>query len=286
MKLITLVMFFLVFPLSADAGVLIKVDPEFPIQGEPISITLIGANSTTTISSATIGKQKLNFFVYDNKIMALHGIDLGAKVGTSTITIKLKNGESLTKELVVNKRPTVEAHIDIPQKLGGNTPQAAKKLVTNLIDEQAIVTKITSVVRPKAFWKEKFVLPVKNPVVTDTYGYSRNTVGYQIAHKGLDFRAKVGDEVYSINRGVVRDVKVYPTFGRTIIVDHGFGLYSMYLHLSKARVVVGQLVLPGQLIGLAGDSGYTTGPHLHLTIRVGGVSIDPQAFYKLFGVNI
>lgn len=278
------VLFFL--PISVGAQAEITLRPENPIQGEPVAIIVSGINSTSTISSATLGKQKLNFFVYNKEIMALYGIDLSAKVGTSTITVKLNNGNTISKDLVISKRPSVEASIDIPQKLGGNTPQAAKKLVTNLIDEQAIVTKITSVVRPKSFWKDKFVLPSRNPIVTDTYGYSRNTVGYQIAHKGTDFRAKIGDEVLAINRGVVRDVKVYPTFGRTIIVDHGFGLYSMYLHLSKAKVAVGQLVLPGQVIGLSGDSGYATGPHLHLTIRVGGVSIDPQAFYKIFGVNI
>jgi hypothetical protein len=264
----------------------IELNPESPIQGEPVLITLVDVSATSSIKSATIGKEKLNFFIYDGKTSALYGVDLSAKVGTTTVSVLLKNGESAKKELIISPRPKVEAPLDIPQKLGGNTPQAAKKLVKNLINEQEIVGKIMSVVKPKAFWKDNFVFPVKNPIITDNYGYSRDTVGYSIAHKGTDFKASVGTEVMAINRGVVRDVRVYPTFGRTIIVDHGFGLYSMYLHLSKAKVSVGQLVQPNQLIALSGDSGYANGAHLHLTIRLNGKSIDPMKFYELFGVKI
>lgn len=283
-KLFIILIFFLV-PVHLFAAEII-FRPEKPIQGEPVAIVLSGVTATSSIKSATIGKENLNFLFYKGEVMALYGFDLTAKAGTSTVVVNLENGESLKKELVLQKRPQIEAPLEIPKKLGGNTPEAAKKLVTNLIDEQAIVKKITGIVRPKAFFTDSFVFPAKNPIVTDTYGYSRNTVGYQIAHKGTDFRAKIGDPVMSINRGVVRDVRVYPTFGRTVIVDHGRGIYSMYLHLSKSRVNVGELVRRGQVIGSAGDTGYATGPHLHLSIRVNGVSVDPMAFFKIFNLSI
>ncbi len=279
-------MLFLVSPFANVQAAEIKVKPEKPIQGEPVLITILDIVNLSNIKKAHIDKQSLNFFQYQGEFSSLGSIDLLGKVGTSTVVIELKNGSKIFKEIFVSDRPKIEAPIDIPQKLGGNTKIAAQKLVSNLIDEQAMVKKITEIVRTKPFWKEKFRFPVTNPTVTDTYGYSRDTVGYSIAHKGTDFKADVGTPILAINRGVVRDNKTYPTFGRTIIIDHGFGLYSMYLHLSKVKVNVGELVIPGQTIGLSGDSGYATGPHLHLSIRINGISIDPEKFYQLFGLKI
>ncbi|MDO8492685.1 MAG: M23 family metallopeptidase [bacterium] len=286
MKLFFGILFILLWPLAGTQAADIEIIPTNPIQGEAILITVNGLTNNSNIKSLTFGKQTLNFFVYAGKISALGAIDLSQKVGTSTISVKFKNNTKILKDIYIAKRPLVEAHIDIPKKLGGNTVTAVKKLVANLINEQAIIGKITSIIKPKAFWRDNFVFPIKNPEVTDSYGYSRDTVGYSITHKGTDFHANVGTPVLAINRGVVRDVRTYPSFGKTIIVDHGLGLYSMYMHLSKIKVNVGELVLPEQVIALSGDSGYATGPHLHLTIRINGISIDPIKFYGLFGVKI
>ncbi len=282
---VILIFLFFLTPFFVNAAE-IEIKPKYLIQGEPVLITVSGINALSEIKSAYFGKQQLNFFLYKGKISALGAIDLVEGVGTSTVIVNLKNGNKISKDVFKNARPKVEAKIDIPEKLGGNTKAAVQKLVTNLIDEQAVVKKITEVVKPKPFWKENFRFPLANPVITDTYGYSRNTVGYLISHKGTDFRAKVGTPILSINRGIVRDNKTYPTFGRVVIVDHGFGLYSMYLHLSKVKVNIGELVLPGQVVGFSGDSGYVTGAHLHLTIRINGISIDPEKFFELFDVKI
>jgi len=260
--------------------------PEKVIQGEPVLITLNDVASLSEVKSAFVGKTPINFFLWQGEAAAFYGADLNKAAGTSTVSVLLSDGTKLTKDFYISKRPKIESTVPIPEKLGGNTKAAATKLVKNLINEQEIIGKISGVVKPKSFWKEKFVYPVSKPVVTDNYGYSRDTVGYVIAHKGTDFKAPKSTEIYSINRGVVRDVRTYPSFGKTVIVDHGLGLYSMYMHLSKTKVNVGQLVLPGQIIGLSGDTGYATGAHLHLTIRLNGTSIDPVKFYELFGMKI
>ena len=86
----------------------------------------------------------------------------------------------------------------------------------------------------------------------------------------------------AMNRGVVRIARTGISYGKTIVVDHGLGLQTFYLHLSKIKVNVGELVLPGQIIGLSGQTGYTDAPHLHLSIRLNGVSIDPMKFMEFF----
>lgn len=86
----------------------------------------------------------------------------------------------------------------------------------------------------------------------------------------------------AMNRGIVRVVKTYRNYGKVIVIDHGLGLMSFYLHLSKMKVNEGELVKRGQTIGLSGQTGYTLSPHLHLSLRINNNSIDPVKFMELF----
>ena len=137
----------------------------------------------------------------------------------------------------------------------------------------------------KAFWTRPFRMPLSNPIVTDSYGYVRQTGAYSILHKGVDFRAVVGTPVLAMNRGVVRQVHTYRDYGKTVVIDHGLGVMTFYMHLSKVEVHEGELVLPGQVIALSGMSGYAESPHLHVSVRIGGVSVDPVAFLNLVGAH-
>ena len=85
-----------------------------------------------------------------------------------------------------------------------------------------------------------------------------------------------------MNRGVVRLVRNFRNYGKTVVVDHGLGLFAFYMHLSRIKVNEGELVRPGQVIGLSGQSGYAEKPHLHLTVRVDRISIDAMKFMALF----
>lgn len=272
-------------PLFSDAAIITST-PQSVVQGEPVLITISGITATSSIAQASFNKTPLHFFLWNNAVSALYGVDLKAPAGTSTITVSLSSGETLSGTIAIVKRPYVEAPLSIPTKLGGNTTSAAKNVVTNLVNEQIIINRFTREVSKKPFWHENFIFPVAEPTVTDTYGYTRDTVGYSIAHKGTDFRAAKGTPVLAINRGVVRLIGSYKESGKMIIVDHGFGLYSLYLHLSKIYVNRGELVTSGETIGLSGDTGYAERPHLHLSIRLNGNSIDPVKFYALFGKNI
>ncbi len=124
-------------------------------------------------------------------------------------------------------------------------------------------------------------MPVKNPIITDTYGYSRQTGAYSIAHKGTDFRAVEGTPVYAMNDGIVRLKKEFRDYGNTLVVDHGGGLQTLYLHLSKFVVNEGEWVSKGKLIAYSGSTGYTEGAHLHISVKIGTYSIDPMKFLEL-----
>jgi hypothetical protein len=277
MKKLRLLFFgmFLLLPAAASAAS-ISFSPADPIQGDPL---LISVSATTTVRSITFAGKPLGIFAWKGASSALYGIDLYKKPGAYKVVAMLSDGSRVEKSLTVGARAKESAPLGIPEKLGGNTPAAATTLVSTLAQEnQSLLGLHTG---DHAFWKAAFREPVADPVVTDTYGYQRQTGGYSIAHKGTDYRALEGTPVLAVARGVVRLTQTGRNYGKTIVVDHGLGVQSLYLHLSKISVQEGQLVLPGQEIGRSGSTGYADRPHLHLSIRIGETSVDPVRFFSV-----
>jgi murein DD-endopeptidase MepM/ murein hydrolase activator NlpD len=131
-------------------------------------------------------------------------------------------------------------------------------------------------------WSRAFQYPLKTVFITDDYGYSRNTVNQTITHKGTDFRAVVGTDALAMNDGTIRIARTFTVYGNTVVIDHGIGVQSLYMHLSKLNVKEGERVKRGQIIGQSGDTGYVEAPHLHISIKINGISIDPVTFLKFF----
>ena len=220
-----------------------------------------------------------------NKQIAFVGIDLNYAPGTYPIRaiIRLAGTSTnlvLKKNLIVVARPYAAAPLGIPDKLGGNTPQGQQNVESSMTADNAVLNSLHA--SDKALWSGPFDFPVANPIVTDPYGYDRLTGSLSIPHKGTDFKAATGTPVMAINTGKVIYAQNLGIYGNTIAVDHGLGILSFYMHLSQIEVNVGDTVARGQPIGLSGDTGYAVGPHLHLTIRVRGISIDPMTFLGFF----
>ncbi|MEK7480057.1 MAG: M23 family metallopeptidase [Patescibacteria group bacterium] len=269
---------FPLFTLGAE-DTLVSLTPADIVQGEPLMVQIHQA-SVSRIASADFNGTKLSVFLYKGKPTALIATALELKEGEYPLRITLKDGSVIEKTVTVGLRPRVQKPLGIPEKLGGNTPASAKKLVSTLQKDNASLTNLKT--QDHVLWTEDFALPLKSAVVTDTFGYQRDTIGYEIAHKGTDFRATTGSPVLAMNRGVVRVAKTFSTYGKTVVIDHGLGLFTFYMHLSKLKVWQGQLVQKGQLLALSGDTGYATGPHLHITVRIGNTSVDPEKFLAFF----
>jgi murein DD-endopeptidase MepM/ murein hydrolase activator NlpD len=258
---------------------IISVMPKIIYQGDPVLITI---TSSTTLKEMLFNNKILPLFNYDGKERAFLAIDFNENKLEHDIKLKLSNGMVLNQPLVVTIRKKEERPLGIPDKLGGNTPEAAKTLVSNLSKENATLNSVKTAAT--IFWKDAFIFPLKTIFVTDEYGYNRKTVDYTIPHKGTDFRAPVGTEVMAMNKGVVRIAREYVIYGNTIVVDHGQGVNTLYMHLSELKVKEGDTVEIGQVIGLSGKTGYAEQPHLHISIKINGVSIDPMKFMGLFDV--
>jgi len=112
--------------------------------------------------------------------------------------------------------------------------------------------------------------------ISSAYGVRRDPIsGASRMHHGVDIPMATGDDVRSLQGGTVTESQTRGAYGQTIVVDHGDGLTTRYAHLSARHVQVGDTVAAGQVVGLAGQTGRATGPHLHLEVRENGFAIDP-----------
>ncbi|MCU0457865.1 MAG: M23 family metallopeptidase [Bacteroidales bacterium] len=128
------------------------------------------------------------------------------------------------------------------------------------------------------------IQPVSNSDLKRTasgFGYRIHPI-YKISkfHSGMDFTAPTGTDVYSTGNGVIREVKsARRELGNHIVIDHGFGYQTVYAHLDRFNVRVGQKVKRGDVIGFVGSTGLSTAPHLHYEVHVNGRPVDPAMYY-------
>jgi len=100
-------------------------------------------------------------------------------------------------------------------------------------------------------------------------------------HAGMDFSCNIGTDVYATGDGVVEKVGWQTGYGNTILVDHGFGYKTLYAHLHDFKTKVGKKVVRGEVIGLVGNTGKSTGPHLHYEVHVKGQAVNPINYYYM-----
>jgi len=125
------------------------------------------------------------------------------------------------------------------------------------------------------------VLPVKDGYLGSPFGHRADPImGVRAMHEGIDFNAETGTPVVAAADGVVLVAAYHPEFGNMIDIDHGEGLVSRYAHLSRIDIKPASLVKRGQSIGAVGNTGRSTGAHLHFEVRMQGVAQNPAHFLK------
>ncbi|MDD2449179.1 MAG: M23 family metallopeptidase [Sulfurimonas sp.] len=152
--------------------------------------------------------------------------------------------------------------------------------------EYAEAMKVYNTSTPKSYISSKFIAPMQSKI-TSEFGkarvYNDTLKGY---HSGTDYRASVGTPIVASNDGVIALVKDRFYSGGSVIIDHGHGIYTCYFHMSKFDVKKGQEVKKGETIGLSGNSGRVTGPHLHFSARVASEQVDPLQLIELLNKNL
>lgn len=146
------------------------------------------------------------------------------------------------------------------------------------------VAAFKALVTPEKLWRGAFRRPNSGPVTTP-YGvrrYYNGVFAKDYFHRGLDYAGAKGSPVVAAQRGRValvgRESQGFLIHGNTVGIDHGQGVLTIYLHLDQIRVQEGQMVEAGQVIGTVGNTGASTGPHLHWGLYVNGECVDPRSW--------
>jgi murein DD-endopeptidase MepM/ murein hydrolase activator NlpD len=153
---------------------------------------------------------------------------------------------------------------------------------SSVLTEQATATEIA--IRASQFasfdqgkhWTARFVRPLIGPQTT-AFGEGRSINGGPVGgfHTGMDIGADAGTPVHASADGRVSSVVRMPIRGLSVVIDHGAGVKSGYHHLEATLVHEGDAIVQGQVVGMVGSTGLSTGPHLHWEVTVWGVNVDP-----------
>jgi murein DD-endopeptidase MepM/ murein hydrolase activator NlpD len=167
-------------------------------------------------------------------------------------------------------------------KVDPNQVNPAEDDLARIHKEAAEIGKLYDRVTRKKYWKNKLLLPLKEFHITSTYGNKRVYNGeLQSFHQGIDLKAKMNTPVLAIAPGEVVLAKNLYFTGWTVIIDHGYGLFSVYAHMNKLKVKRGKIVRAHSLLGLSGMTGRSSGPHLHLGTVISHVKVNPVELIKV-----
>ncbi|MCL6451536.1 MAG: M23 family metallopeptidase, partial [Acetobacteraceae bacterium] len=221
----------------------------------------------------------LRFWRRGNAWVALIGIDCSDPAGQHPVVVEGWDSRGLVSQVALTV--TVTARLFPSQHLWVDRDREVLASDDTLWDQDLArvrAAKSRSASRP--LWTGPFQLPVEGEV-TSAYGLLRYVNGrVEGQHSGLDLACEEGTPVRAAARGVVALSATLNITGETVILDHGMGLFSSYCHLSRRLASVGETVEAGEVLGLAGSTGFATGPHLHWSTTVGPVAIDPSLLLR------
>lgn len=225
------------------------------------------------------GNQVLVMRDSDGQWIALAGIDLKSSPGTRSLGVSI-NGKKRSVEFQVNPKRYKEQHIKLKNQSHVD-PDPAQ--LARFEREYKAQIAAYGQFRPELPSNVMLDRPVDGGRLSSPFGLRRFFNGQERnPHSGLDFAVPQGTPVKAPADGIVTIVDDYFFNGKTVFLDHGQGLVTMYCHLSAADVEVGQSVKRGQVIGKVGATGRATGPHLHWNVSLNGNRVDPAIFIGEF----
>lgn len=258
----------------------IVVTPTLLIPAEAGTVYVGGAYPL--VVEATLDDQPLDVFWAGDGYNAVFSFGFDAPAGDHTLHVAAVNpltGERAEKTETV----TVRAWAYPVEQVA--LPQALIPLLDRDLNQRELdrLNTIYAGRTDLGLWDFPFSIPVPGGIVTSRFGGDRTYNGgmFESYHTGMDFRRHVGDPIAAAADGRVVAAELFEVRGNVIILDHGHGVFSQYAHLSEFFVSPGEYVERGQLIGAAGKTGRTNGPHLHFEVIVNGITVDPLTWLSM-----
>jgi murein DD-endopeptidase MepM/ murein hydrolase activator NlpD len=260
----------------------ISWQPARLVNGSPVIFRVASPAGVNSLSGSWLGHDV--FFSLDAKSKTWYGIAaVSLETAAGSYPLLLNGTTAGGKEISFERKVSIRAAkyptiaVTVSRKFTEPSPEELQRIN----QEKALKQELFSRMEPEREWSGRFVVPVEARV-SDVFGTRRTFNGkVQSMHQGLDYAVAQGTPVSALNRGTVLLARPLFFEGNCVVLDHGQGLLTLYMHLSDLKVKEGDQVARGQEIGLSGGTGRATGPHLHVAVRWQGVYLNPATLLAL-----
>jgi len=249
--------------------------------GEVVLVEVLARAPLQEVRAEWLGRKLVFYQIEPRRWQGLAPIDLGSRAGRQTLLVHAATTDGRALErgypITIGARTFPTRRISVEPRFA-DPPQDA---LPRIEKERQVVEAIFAGTRKERLWTEPFIVPVPGAA---TSSFGRRTIlngQARSQHSGTDFQAVTGTPVVAPNSGRIALAADHYFPGRTIILDHGLGVYSYLAHLSEFGVAEGEVVERGQRIALSGSTGRVTGPHLHWTMRLGSARVDPLSLVSV-----
>lgn len=256
---------------SATSAAMDVQSPASVKQGEVLKVRVAGAGSLLSrLDAASMAGQKADFFKQqDGSLLALVPVSVFQKPGSYSLSLyDSSKGLLETRKITIQDGHYRTQNVTVSKSTAGLQP---------LPGELEAIQALKDTVSPVRFWSEPFMSPTVD-CQNSPFGVKRlhNQVPTGDYHKGVDLRSPAGRPIHAISGGKVQIARMYRLHGGTVGLDHGQGIGSIYIHMSRLNVKPGEMVKKGDVIGYVGSTGFATGPHLHWGLYVSGLPVNPN----------
>ena len=266
-----LLVFFLTISIQLSALELIS------LRGNPVQGGILICEADKSVENLFLDYKKIP--ISENR--AILGFDRDEKL-KHKITIVLENGEMYTSVFYITKRNYKIQKIDQIEEKYIEEPRDSV-LIQRISDESNILIKRRDKIRSNDnIYFDKFCMPINDGEITGVFGSQRILNGIpKQPHNGLDIAVPEGTDIMAMTTGVVAQTGDYFYNGKFVLLNHGSGFSSIYIHMSKLSVEKGDYILTGEKIGEVGSTGRSTGNHLHWGVGWNSKRIDPELLQNM-----
>jgi murein DD-endopeptidase MepM/ murein hydrolase activator NlpD len=253
----------------------VRAEPHTVDPGDPFLVRISGLSNVLHPAASFAGRM-LSFVPC--------GEDCSVAVGAVDITLKPGKYKIVVSAGREKRRVVITVQHHISPVIRVTLP--SDKVTLSPEDEERVAREENLL---KALWKERtekmwdgsFLMPLHNDISTQ-FGVKRIINKKKVSfHKGVDIRGKEGEEVRAPNSGIVVLAEQLFFGGNTLVISHGMGIFTVYMHLDRFDKNTGEDVSKGDILGFVGSTGRSTGPHLHFGVKVQDTSVNPVTFSKL-----
>lgn len=260
----------------------VQVQPARLVNGAPVLFQVTAPATLKSLSGSWLGHDIYFSFDPDAKVWyGLAGVSLETAPGQYSLALAATTADggqlSQERKLIVSRAKYPSVAVKVAKKFTEPDPEQLKEINQDKVIKEDAFKHID----PDRLWDGTFRAPV-TAAVSDVFGTGRTFNGkVQSRHQGLDYAVPSGTPVMALNRGTVLLARPLYFEGNCVVLDHGQGLLTLYMHLSEIKVKEGEQISRGQELGLSGGTGRATGPHLHIAVRWEGTYLNPAELLRL-----